>query len=102
MIYFKGLLIFFEGQLIWLNVSMTRNEFKNIITRLSITVILPPYFNDKFFDNIHIIFSWKYHMKDVLIPFWVSCLDQSIYIQNRIFTITGWMCVPWKPYTKVN
>ena len=87
----------FEGEPILLNVSITRNQFKYIITRLSFTDIMPPYFKDKFFESIQIIFAWKYNTKDVLIPYllamaviynncWI-CLRSDYIIRNLLIYI---------------
>ena len=59
----------FEGEPIWLNVSITGNQFKYLITRLSFTDIMPPYFKYKFFESFHIILMWKYNTNDVFIPY---------------------------------
>ena len=48
---------------------MIGNQSKYIITGLSFNVILPPYFREDLFEIIHSIVAWKYHMKDVFIPF---------------------------------
>ena len=39
-------------------------------------------------------------MKYVLIPSWVTCLDEYIYICNKNLTFPGLMFVPRIPYTK--
>ena len=81
---------------------MTSKQFKYIINRLSFTVIMPPSFKDKLFEIFQNIVAWKYHMKDVFTPLWVSCLYQYIYIWNINFTIQVCMFVPGKPRTKGN
>ena len=62
----------FEGEPILLNVSITGNQFKYIITGLSFADIMPPYFKDKFFESIQMIFTWKYNTNDVFIPYVLS------------------------------
>ena len=54
----------FEGEPIWLNVSITLNQFKYIITGLSFTDIMPPYFKENVFESIQMISVWKYNTKD--------------------------------------
>ena len=70
----------FEGALIWLNVFMTGNRFGNIVSTFSFTDLLPPYFKEKFFENIQMIVVWDYHMAYVVIPLWLSCLCGYISI----------------------
>ena len=81
---------------------MTGKEFKDIITGILFTVIIYPPFKDKFFEIIHIIVAWKYQMKDMFIPLWLSCLNQSISIWTKIFTIPGFIFVPKNPFPKGN
>ena len=59
----------FEGEPIWLNVSITRKQSKYIITGLSLTDIMPPYFKENVFESIQMIFVWKYNTKDFFIPY---------------------------------
>ena len=54
----------FEGEPIWLNVSITGNQFKYIITGLPFTDIMPPYIKEKFLESIQMIFMWKYNTDD--------------------------------------
>ena len=59
----------FEGEPIWLNVSITGNQFKYIITGLLFNDIMPPYFKEKFFESIQMIFVWKYNTNYFFIPY---------------------------------
>ena len=76
----------FEGAPIRLNIFMAGNRFENIITALLFTDLPSPYFKDKLFGILRMIFAWNYHIKGVFIPSWVSFLDESISICNNKFT----------------
>ena len=78
---------------IWLNVSITVNQLKYLITGLSFTDIMPPYFKDKFFESIQMIFVWKYKTKK-FIPYLLGmavlyikcwfCLRSDYIINNLL------------------
>ena len=55
-----------------LNVIITGNQFKYIITGILSTDIMLQYFKDKFFEIIQIIFVWKYNTKDFFIPYMLA------------------------------
>ena len=45
-----------------------RKKIKYIITGLSFTDIMPPYFKENVFESIQIMFVWKYNKKVFFIP----------------------------------
>ena len=47
------------------------------------------------------IVAWNGHM-NVLIPSWISCLDEYISVWMNKFTCAGFIFCPHKPHTKSN
>ena len=88
----------FEGVPIRLNIYMLVHRSENIIAALSFNDLLIPYFKEKLIEVRQMIVVWNQHMNYVLLPSWVSCLDDSISIWNKKFTCPGWMFVPRKPH----
>ena len=41
--------------------------------------------------------AWNWHMSDVFLAGWVSCIDESMSICTSWFTCPGFMFVPRKP-----
>ena len=62
------------------NEYMTHLRFEQITSTQTFTDIPFPQYTDKFHEVRQMIFKFNYHMKEVFIPSWVSCLDESISI----------------------
>ena len=77
----------FEGEPIWLNVYITVNQFTYIITGLSFTDIMSPYFKEKFFESIQMIFVWKYNTND----FHPVRVSYGCSIQHVLVLFKNWL-----------
>ena len=44
------------------------------------------------------IHAWNWHMSDVFLAGWVSCLDKSMSIWASVWTCPRFMFVPRKPH----
>ena len=62
------------------NEYMTLARFEQITSSLTFTDIPFPQYTDKFHEVRQMIIEFNHHMKEVFIPSWVSCLDESISI----------------------
>ena len=62
------------------NEYMSRNRFENILKALTFTDIEPLSFVDNFWEVRQMISEWNINMKNIFIPSWISCLDESISI----------------------
>ena len=85
-IFFDNSFDIFKGAPIQLNFYMAGHIFEKIIAALLFTDISLPSFKDKWFEVYHMVDGWNQHMKDVVIPLWVYCLDNSISICTNKFT----------------
>ena len=72
--------------------------FESILMALTFTDIEPPSFVDHFWEVRQMISEWNINMKNVFIPSWISCLDESMSIWFGRFTCPGWVFVPRKPH----
>ena len=68
----KSFVLYFHTKIIWILSKNFSLKYGGIITGLSFTDIMPPYFKDKFFETIQIIFVWKYNTKDSFIPYMLA------------------------------
>ena len=84
------------------NENMTLATFEQITSTLIFTDIPFPQYSDKFHEVRQIINEFNHHMKEVFIPSWVSCLDESISIWTSRWTCPGWMYIPSKPHSQGN
>ena len=84
------------------NEYMTLARFEQITSSLTFTDIPFPQYTDKFHEVRQMIIEFNHHMKEVFIPSWVSCLDESISIWTSRWTCPGWMYVPRKPHPQGN
>ena len=84
------------------NDDMSQQRFEDITAKLSLTSIPPPAYEDCFHEVREWINAFNDNMKDVFIPSWISCLDESISIWTNRYTCPGWMFVPRKPHPMGN
>jgi hypothetical protein len=81
---------------------MSRHCFETILSALRYTNKPFPQFRDKFHQTRALIGAWNEHMKEVFIPSWMSCLDESMSPWTSRWTCPGWMYVPRKPHPMGN
>ena len=81
---------------------MNLARFEQITSSLTFTDIPFPQYTDKFHEVRQMIIEFNHHMKEVFIPSWVSCLDESISIWTSRWTCPGWVYVPRKPHPQGN
>jgi hypothetical protein len=81
---------------------MSQHRFENIIKALTYTNISPPVYRDKFHQIRQLLEAFSATMKEVFIPSWVSCLDESMSIWTSKWTCPGFMFVPRKPHPMGN
>ena len=55
---------------------MSFARFDALKKSLSFTDHIPPLYRDKFWEVQQMIHAWNWHMSDVLLAGWVSCLDK--------------------------
>ena len=60
------------------------------------------YYWDKVYEVRHMIFEWNGHMQIIFIPYWISCLNESLSIWMNKFTWPGFFFYPHKPHPKGN
>ena len=72
--------------------------FDAIKKALSFTDITSPLYRDKYWEVRQMIHAWNWHMPDVFLAVWVSCLDKSMSIWTSRCTCPGFMFVPRKPH----
>ena len=77
-------------------------KFERITFCLRLTVRDPPAYRDKFHEVRDLIAAWNDHMREVFIPGWVSCVDESMPIWTSNWTCPGFMFVPRKPHPMGN
>ena len=97
-----ALITLLHGAPICLSVYMSGWRFNNILKALSFTSDDAPPFKDKFWEIRRLIKEWNDHMKEVFMPSWVSCLDESISPWTNKFTCPGFILCPCKPHNKGN
>ena len=85
-----------------LNKYMSFNRFEQITTALRYTDTPAPAYVDKFSEVRDMIHSWNEHIKNIFIPSWMSCLDESMSSWTRRWTCPGFMYVPRKPHPMGN
>ena len=88
----------FEGAPYRFGVYMSRTRFEAILANLRLTNIPAPSFVDKFHEVRQLLKAWNDHMKEVFIPGWINCLDESMSVWTSQWTCPGWMVVPRKPH----
>lgn len=88
----------FDGAPYRLHKYMSYNRFMDILSCLGYTMSSPPNFVDKFWEIRDLVKAWNANMKEVFVPSWVSCLDESMSIWFNKFTCPGWTFVPRKPH----
>ena len=81
-----------------LNDLMSSNRFEDIIKNLTFTNRQPPAFKDKFWEIRQMVEEWNNTMRDVFIPGWISCLDESMSIWYNKWTCPGYVFCPRKPH----
>ena len=77
---------------------MSSNRFEEIIKHLTFTNIEPPSFTDKFWEIRQMVKVWNTNMRDVFIPGWITCLDESMSVWHNKWTCLGYVFCPWKPH----
>jgi len=77
---------------------MSFARFDAITKALSFIDHDPPLYKDKFWEVRQMIHAWNWHMSDVFLAGWVSCLDKSMSIWTSRWTYPGFKFVPRKPH----
>ena len=77
---------------------MSSNHFKDIIRNLTYTNLQPPAFKDKFWEIQQMVEEWNKLMREVFIPGWINCLDESMSIWSNKWTCPGYVFCPRKPH----
>ena len=85
-----------------LSLYMSGRRFNQILKALSFTSSCTPSYQDKFWEIRKLIAEWNDHMKEVFIPSWISCLDESMSPWTNKFTCPGFIFCPRKPHPKGN
>ena len=81
-----------------LNDLMSSNHFKDIIRNLTYTNLQPPAFKDKLWEMQQMVEEWNKLMREVFIPGWINCLDESMLIWSNKWTCPGYVFCPHKPH----
>ena len=81
-----------------LNDLMSSNCFKDIIRNLTYKNLQPPSFKDKFWEIRQMVEEWNKSMREVFIPGWINCLDESMSIWSNKWTYPGYVFCPRKPH----
>ena len=81
---------------------MSYSRFEAITKALRYTDTPIPQYQDKFCEVRDLIHAWNQHMKNIFIPSWMSCLDESMSSWTRKWTCPGFMYVPRKPHPMGN
>ena len=76
-----------------LNDLMSSNRFEDIIRNLTYTNLQPPAFKDKFWEIQQMVEEWNKSMREVFIPGWINCLDESMLIWSNKWTCPGYVFV---------
>ena len=88
----------FKGSPFRIHIFMSFARFDAITKSLSFTYHTPPLYRDKFCEVRHMIHAWNWHMSDVFLAGWVSCLDESISIWTSSWACPEFIFVPHKPH----
>lgn len=92
----------FHGVPFRLHSYMCENQFESMMKALSITDTKPPLYIGKFPGVRVLLESFDYHMKEIFIPSWVSCLHESMNLWKNKYTCPGFMNIPRKSWTMQN
>ena len=73
---------------------MSGNCFESICSDIKFTTPHPPTF------ILRYIFAWNGHIQKLFIPYWISCLNESMSVWMNKFKFPGFVFCPHKPYSK--
>ena len=85
---------------ICVNHFISGNWFESIYSSLKFTVNPSPTFWDKLFEAQHMINKCDNHMHILFIPYWISCLDESMSILINKFKCLVFIFYSCKPRLK--
>ena len=88
----------FKGAPFRLGDIMSRNRFDKILRSLEYTDRPSPPYLDRFHQVRQLMGAWYDNMRDVFVPSWISCLDESMSPWHNPFTCPGFIFVPRKPH----
>ena len=80
------------------NDLMTGSRFEDITNALEYTDKAAPTYKDRFWEVRQMIEEWNNNMKDMFIPAWITCLDESMSIWTNRWTCPGWVFCLRKPH----
>ena len=88
----------FDGAPFLMDDLMSKTRFNYILGRLKLFSLPYPSFKDLFHPVRELIAEWNKNMALVFIAGWLCCLDESMSKWISMFTCTGFVFCPRKPW----